>query len=214
LLPRTGELTTLSSRLNNERHYCRFGPTCRLHLLLRPDWFLSGWPIACRRNMIKKALGRGWIGFDFWASLLSAIRFRDFLFSRIDPALGFASCRVVDTPPCIRAGSTPLESPASGNADGSLPSAAPIRSWALRDPSRQICGHVRKPAGYPPAHTPLTCWLRGCCPAAHEPFSVLMGLMPCLSRRFSTSKSSSSGSAPCLRFCTFRERNESSEVHG
>jgi len=54
------------------------------------------------------------------------------IWPRIDPALGFASCRVAGTIPCIREGPTPLRiislrGVCAGNAAGSQ---SPIRSWA------------------------------------------------------------------------------------
>lgn len=56
-----------------------------------------------------------------------------------DPALGFASCRVVDVSRRILAISTPPEPTASGTH-----LAVPIRSWALRHGDRRY--------GVPPSH--------------------------------------------------------------
>jgi hypothetical protein len=54
---------------------------------------------------------------------------------KTDPALGFASCRVVGTNECIQSGTTPIESPASGEIRPHARPSSPIRSWASGEPS-------------------------------------------------------------------------------
>jgi len=144
-------------------------------------------------------------GVDFWASLPSAVR-RAITRPRVDPALGFASCRVVGHVSVHRAGLDPdaiinLRRPharsffvrprallSAHGFGGVLPDRNAIRSRQSCATRSHFCDHMS-----------------GCCRHACDfaaPFSVLMGLMPCFTRPAFDARA---GLAPCLRFCTVRE---------
>jgi hypothetical protein len=102
-----------------------------------PDYFSSGGrcsgvsdPVEARRPGMR---WRRLPGFSSDPRSASAA-----LGDRDDPALGFASCRVSGHFfPCIRAGTSPPGSPASGDKSPLNSGArSPIRSWAWGAPSR------------------------------------------------------------------------------
>jgi len=95
----------------------------------RPDLFSSGNFAADRCQFPRSGEIEGEMC-GFWASLPSMVRVAPARLSRradaTDPAMGFASCRVVGTNGCTRTDSTPSESSASAK-----PLPAAIRSWVF-----------------------------------------------------------------------------------
>jgi len=119
-------------------------PPGRAHLpfvpLLRPDWFSSGW---FNRPSDKWKIAKGERTGDKDAStsgLHSRLRSGPVTTfgHELDPALGFASCRVGGRDwPRIRSGTTPLGSPAPGDfRERPVAIGSPIRSWVCGVPSR------------------------------------------------------------------------------
>jgi hypothetical protein len=128
-----------------------------------------------------KAIGRGCGGFDFWASTpVCGPRRRHSFVRRRDPALGFASCRVIGHFAVQRSGLDPAcdHQPPDRAADDLLAAdARPIRSWAFAT-LLPITHLVPRDAASPGPRFVIGEGLslrRGSPP----PFSVLMGLMPC-----------------------------------
>ena len=122
------------------------------------------------------------------------------LATRNDPALGFASCRVVGHVAAHRSGLDPA-------ADHQPPEPGAVNSFAARD-SYPLMG---LPTSFPSRAISASCspgspGLRSRLAFASDvvPYSVLMGLMPC---RPEIRPRGLIRPAPCLRFCTFRERD-------
>jgi hypothetical protein len=105
----------------------------------------------------------------------------------------------------IRAGTTPRfgspvpEAPLAYYRNlRSRPGRASIRSWVFGEPSRS-----EMLTAFEAASTVATSCLRSLLSPRRRPFSVLMRLMPGRSGQLAIPI----GSAPCLRFCTVRERD-------
>jgi len=142
------------SRGRVSRHLWRSGPTCRFARRVsdpiyfrRADRSRAWWRRGRPRTFIHAT-------FDFWASLPSAIRIPKphliQLGHGIDPASGFASCRVVGACLRMRSGSTPIESSASGiprPADRGEP-ARPYPLMGLQPVRRLRTGARAVPSAY------------------------------------------------------------------
>jgi hypothetical protein len=170
------------------RHLCRPGPTCRSRRAPAPIDFRRGDParpvgIAKEPEVDEAELGR--LAFDFWASLPSAGRARGC--HRRGPRSCHGLCLLQGLRAHVRA--SVRARPRNGSyvsvkaaTRSSRRQSAPtftIRSWASANHDRTA--HRRR---------------------RRRPFSVLKGRMPCHSGRATRSP----GEAPCLRFCTVREK--------
>jgi hypothetical protein len=90
-------------------------------------------PVGVQRDLQKRSAGDA-DGVDFWASAPVCGPLTQRSFGRAsDPALGFASCRVVGHVAVHRPGSTPIPITSLRSAGRTYPSPAiPIRSWTWR----------------------------------------------------------------------------------
>ena len=112
-------------------------------------------PVVVQRDLQKRSAGDA-DGVDFWASAPVCGPLTQRSFGRAsDPALGFASCRVVGHVAVHRPGSTPIPITSLRSAGRTYPSPAiPIRSWTWRRSFPSHASVVISRGELPPWHVP------------------------------------------------------------